>query len=156
MKITKKFSLLILILFGIFVPFIRAFVVIEMFFLLIPFVIIFLLTLFYLIVSLFKKEKLQNAVFSFSILPLFLFSQIFSSYVVKEIQKFRSEKIITEIEKIKFKNGNFPENFESSLGISYSKNLNSDEFEIQYSSGFIVTEIYNSKSKKWESRGWRY
>jgi len=126
-----------------------------MFFLLIPFSIIFVVTLIYLIVSLLNK-KLNNRkeIFIFSILPIFIISQLISGFTVEKIQRLRSNHIISEIEKIKTETGIFPEKYDLVMGIEYIRMKNKDSFVIKYSRGFMVTEKYDSKNKNWKSYGW--
>ena len=147
--------LLIIILIGLVVPFIPALTVIEMFFLLIPFAIIFIVTLIYLIVGLLNK-KLNNrkAIFVFSILPIFIISQLVSGFVVDKIQRLRSSRIISEIEQIKTETGTFPEKYDATAGIEYIRMKNKDSFVIKYSRGFMVTEKYDSENNNWRSYGW--
>ncbi|MEO9076144.1 MAG: hypothetical protein ABI263_02500, partial [Gelidibacter sp.] len=73
MKNSKIIIIFVTILIGIVVPFIPSIVVIEMFFLLVPFVVFGIATLIYLLVSFAnKKMNSQKALFVFSILPIFI------------------------------------------------------------------------------------
>ena len=155
MNKNKKIILLVLIAIGIIVPFVPTLMAIEMFFLLIPFAIIFGMSLIWLIVSFLNKNlNSQKALFIFSILPIFLFSQILSGFTVDKIQKFRSIRIISEIERLKFENGILPNKFELIAGIHYTKKKNKEHFRIEYSRGFMITKKYDSENKKWKSYGW--
>lgn len=154
-KLNKKLILLITFLLGLITPFIDYFVIVEFFFLLIPFSLIFIITFINLLQCFFnKKEDIPRAIFIFSILPLFLFSQDISGFLVDKIQKNRSEHLLTEIENIQSKTGHFPERYNCPIGINYQKLDYSPHFEISYSRGFMVTETYNSESKSWKSYGW--
>lgn len=72
--------------------------------------------------------------------------------MVKNVQKIRSEKIILKLEKIKDQSGKIPENFKTTLGITYVKE--NGNYIIKYSSGFLIHEKYSSQNKKWERFGW--
>ena len=155
MNRNKKIFLISVLLFGLIVPFIPSLAVIEMFFLLIPFAIVFAGTLTYLLVSVLKKQMdSRKALFTFSILPTFILAQLFSGFSIDKIQRFRSKQIIAELEQIKNDTGFLPEQFELIAGIRYTR-LNDDEhFLIEYSRGFMVTEKYYSENGYWKSYGW--
>lgn len=151
--ILKILPLLVIIL-GIITPFIDSFVVIEMFYLLIPFGLILLFSIIILIFNLFKyKKKIfkQNSTLLILIIPVFLLSQIISTFVIDKIQKFRSESIIGNLEK-NYKI--FPNSLNTSFGLKYHKTEFRNEFRIEYNRGFFVREIYSSDNGKWESFGW--
>lgn len=155
MNKNKKIAILIVVLLGIIIPFFPYLTVIEMFFLLIPFAIFFAVTLIYLIISLLNKNlNTQKSLFVFSILPIFVSSQLLSSFTVDKIQRIRSNRIITEIEKLKSETGNLPENYALNAGIEYIKINGEENFIIKYSRGFMVTEKYESKYNHWRSYGW--
>ena len=148
----KKTLLFITILIGFVFPFVNTLVIFEMFILLIPFALVFLASLIFLIISLLnKKYKTQNKLFVFSIFPIFIIAQIVSSVTVNKIQRFRSNLIITEIEKIKSETGNLPEKKEIIGGIDYIKIKESENYVIKYSRGFAVDEKYYSENNKWIS-----
>ena len=155
MNRNNKIVIFLIIIIGFVVPFIPSLTVIEMFFLLIPFAVIYLLTLIYLIISLLNKNlNTQNSLFLFSILPIFIISQLTSCFIVDKIQRLRSNYIITEIEKLKSETGILPEKYDLIAGIEYIKMKDIEHFVIKYSSGFMVTEKYNSENKNWRSYGW--
>lgn len=155
MKKSKMILIFVIILIGIVVPFIPSFVVIEMFFLLIPFAIFGIATLIYMLVS-FANEKMNSrkALFVFSILPIFIISQLISGFVVDKIQRFRSNQIIAEIEQQKTETGILPDNYDLNVGLEYSKIKDDENYVIKYSRGFMVTEKYYSENEKWGSFGW--
>ena len=155
-KLNKKIPLinLITIVFGIITPFIDYFVVVEMFFLLIPFGIILFLSIIVLIINLikYKKEILKQTSTKLTlIIPLFLLSQITAGSLVDKIQSFRSERIIKSLEKNKER---YPDFYYTNFGIEYKKARDENHFELKYSRGFMVDEKYDSKIKKWKSYGW--
>jgi hypothetical protein len=153
MNKNKKIALFIIILIGIFVPFIDSILIFEMFFLLIPFAIIFVLTLIYLIVSLInKKLNPRKALFVFSILPIFVISQLTSDFVFDRIQRFRIKRAIVELEKSKNNNGEFPKNIDLKMGVEYTAGENGYAFK--YSRGFLETVRYNSTDKEFVVYGW--
>ena len=155
MNKNKKITILIITLLGIIIPFIPYLTIIEMFFLLIPFAIFFAVTLIYLIISLLNKNlNTQKALFVFSILPIFVLSQLLSGFTVDKIQRIRSNRIISEIEKLKSETGNLPEKYDLIAGIEYIKINDEENFVIKYSRGFMVTEKYESKYNNWKSYGW--
>ena len=155
----KKIPLITLIILittalGIITPFIDYFVIVEMFFLLIPFGIILFLSLIVLIINLikYKKEILkQTSTKLILIIPLFLLTQITSGFLVYKLQSFRSERINNLLEE---KNRRYPDSLNTNFGIEYKKTRNENNFQIKYSRGFMVNEKYDSKIKKWKSYGW--
>lgn len=153
---SKQITVLIIVfLLGLITPFIPAFTVIEMFFLLIPFGLTLIGTLIYLIVTLLnKKQNLRKAFFIFSILPTFILSQFLSGFTIDKAQRYRCKKLIDDIEKTKNESGEFPKEHETPLGINYTKSENETGFILEYTRGFMVTEKYDSKFKKWKSYGW--
>lgn len=147
----QKLVFFITFLIGIVVPFVPKLAIIEVFFLIIPFAIAFIITLIMLIFTLFKKNRnRRDAIFTFLIIPIFVLSQFFSGFIVDKIQRIRCESLINEIEK---KTENLPENYDLSFGIEYKKLKHNRGFELKYSKGFLVTEIYNSENKSWTSYG---
>ncbi|RDC64235.1 hypothetical protein AHMF7616_02847 [Adhaeribacter pallidiroseus] len=105
----RRLLLFTVFLFGIVVPFIPSLAIIEAFFLIIPFAIIFILTLVYLLLNFFIGNTNTNKVlFIFSILPTFIVSQIFAVFVVDKVQRFRSEEIIQKVHQIKNSQGAAP------------------------------------------------
>lgn len=154
MNRNKKIVLFIIIIIGIIVPFIPSLTVIEMFFLLIPFTLIFIVTLIYLIISLINENvDTSKAFFVFSILPIFIITQILSGLTVDKIQRVRSNRIISELELIKSENGILPEKYDLKAGIEYIRMKDNKHFVIKYSRGFMVTEKYESENKNWKSYG---
>lgn len=155
MNRNQKLALSIIILIGVMVPFIQYFVIIEMFYLLIPFAIIFIATLIYLIFSLLNKDfSSKKGFFIFSIIPIFILSQLASGFIIDKLQRFRSNRIISEIENIKVETGLYPDEYNLRAGIEYYKIKTEENFVIKYSRGFMVTEKYQSKYKHWRSYGW--
>lgn len=151
----QKIIIFSTIIIGIIVPFVPYLTIIQMFFLLIPFVIIFAVSLIYLLRNLLtKKANTHKTLFVFSILPIFIISQLLSGFTVDKIQKLRSNRIIYEIEKIKSETGNLPEKYELFGGIKYTKNKEEESYVIEYTRGFMVIEKYQSKYKHWRSYGW--
>lgn len=154
MTLKKKIILFITFAFGILIPFVPELAVIEVFFLLIPLALAFLITLIILILNLREeRQSRNNAVFTFSVIPIFILSQLFSELLVDKIQKVRCEKIIEEIQVENSQTGKLPENYVVSFGIDYKK-LNIQEFELSYERGFMITETYNSEERKWKSYSW--
>jgi predicted PurR-regulated permease PerM len=155
LKLNEKVIYVVLVIIGLVVPFIPLLDVIETFFLLIPFAVIFIVTLIYLTVSLINKNiNRRKAVIVFSLLPTFIFSQFLSVFIVHNIQKFRCQQIISEVEEHKTKTGEFPEEIKIPLGIEYILMKDKKSFQISYSRGFMVTERYYSNDKDWTSYGW--
>ncbi|MBK9763055.1 MAG: hypothetical protein IPO87_06765 [Flavobacteriales bacterium] len=118
MNRNKRILLTSIFLFGLAVPFIPSLTVIEMFFLLIPFAVIFAVTLIYLILSLLNKQmNSRNAMFAFSIVPTFVIAQLLASFSVDKVQRYRSNHIITELEHIKSATGELPNQYGLTAGI---------------------------------------
>lgn len=155
MNRNKKIFLISVLSFGLIVPFIPSLIVIEKFFLLIPFVLIFVVTLIYLIVSLLNKQiDSGKAFFTFSILPTFILAQLLAGISVDKIQRLRSNQIISDLEQIRIETGNLPEQYETIAGIKYTRLNEEEHFKLEYSRGFMVTEKYYSKNGNWKSYGW--
>lgn len=151
MTFKQKIVLFTIFLIGMVIPFVPELAIIEVFFLIIPFGIAFIITLIILILSLLeKKQNRGGAIFMFLIIPVFVLSQFFSGFVVDKLQRIRCESVINEIEKNNI--GSLPENYDLSFGIEYKK-LKDRVFQLKYSRGFLVTEVYNSENKSWTSYG---
>ncbi|MCD1118956.1 hypothetical protein [Chryseobacterium turcicum] len=150
-----KYIFIVVLILGIITPYIDYFVVVQMFFLLIPFIGILAYSL---ILFIFNSIKYKKRVFKLTstkiiiLLPLFLFTQIISMFIVDKVQRFRSEQIIFTL-----KNNSkiHPKEMPTTYGIKYNKFTYSNNFNIEYKRGFFVREIYNSESKTWKSYGWR-
>lgn len=155
MNRNKKIFLISVLLFGLIIPFIPSLIVIEMFFLLIPFAIIFVVTLIYLIVSLLNKQiDSEKSLLVFLILPTFILAQLLAGISVDKIQRLRSNQIISNLEQIKLETGNLPEQFETITGIKYTRLKEEEHFKLEYTRGFMVTEKYYSENRNWKSYGW--
>jgi|GEM_PF-1890988 len=155
MKRNRKIILLTILLFGLVVPFIPSLVVMEMFFLLPVFAIVFAVTLIYLIVSLLNKQMdSHKAMFVFCILPTFILAQLLAGFTIDKIQRFRSNYIIAKLEQIKNETGVLPEQYELLAGIKYKRLDDKKHFILEYSRGFMVTEKYHSENENWKSHGW--
>jgi hypothetical protein len=155
MNRNKTIFLTSVLLIGLVVPFIPYLTVIEMFFLLIPFAIVFVVTLIYLVASLLNKQMdSRKALFAFSILPTFILAQLLSGFSVDKIQRFRSTRIIADLEQIKNETGVLPEQYELIAGINYTRLNDEGHFSLEYSRGFMVTEKYYSSNGNWKSYGW--
>ena len=142
------------IILGLITPFIDSFVVIQMFYLLIPFGIILIFSLLIFVINLIKLHKkifTKKSTFLALIIPIFLLSQVISTVSIDPIQRFRSQKIINELEK---KHSDYPETLDLNFGIKYKKIKNENNFELEYNRGFFVREVYQSELKKWASFGW--
>ncbi len=151
----KGLLIIIIVLIGIIIPFVPYVHVVQMFFLLIPYAIIIIVSAIYLIVSLFNKKKNSwEIAFKTSLLPIFIATQLFSGFAVDKIQRKRSELIIRDIELIKQQTNQYPENFNTRLGIAYKKDNKRNCYQIMYSRGFFVTEKYSSETRVWKSFGW--
>ena len=147
--------LLIIILIGFIVPFVPFLAIIEMFFLLIPFAVIFLATMIYLIASFFiKNVNRSRAILIFSVLPIFIISQVASCFIVNQIQTYRSNQIVADIEQIKYTTGKYPEIYELMWGLKYRKFENNENYVIKFSIGFLATRKYLSENKRWISNSW--
>ena len=150
-----KYVALALLLFGLILPYIDYLTIIEMFFLLIPFAIITGASFIYWIVSLFNsKMNSRKSFYIFLIIPLFVLTQLFSVFTVDRIQLMRSKKVIKSVESKVKVDGVIPDTFDTRFGIEYKKSERDNKYEIRYSRGFMVTERYDSDTKKWKSYGW--
>lgn len=155
MKQKKKIITFSIILIGFIIPFVPYLVVFQMFYLLVPFAITFVISLIYIIINLVTQNtNTRKALFVFSLLPIFILSQLVPSFTVDKIQRFRSDRIISKMEKIKSETEKLPEKYELVGGIEYIKIKGEESFVIKYPRGFMVTEIYQSKHTHWRSYGW--
>lgn len=145
---------IVIFAFGTIVPFVDYLVVIETFYLLIPFAILFLGSSIYLITSLFKTMHSKNALFTACLVTVFVVSQFISTYAVDKIQRFRAELLIKEMESAITTTGGLPNNYDTSFGIGFQKIDNQNNFKISYSKGFMVSQVYVSTIKSWRSYGW--
>lgn len=153
-KYFLKFIVISVIILGIITPYIDYFVVIQTFFLLIPFIGILLFSLILFITNLFKNRKNVFTLKStkiITIIPLFLLAQIISVFIIHKVQRFRSEQII---ENLKSNYKYYPQQLPTNYGIKYYKLKDLNEFRIEYERGFFVREVYDSTVKAWESYGW--
>jgi hypothetical protein len=140
---------------GMVVPFVDYLVIVEFFYLLIPFAILFLASFLCVLICLHLKiKRLKKVLFAFSLLPIFILSQIASVLMVNKVQRFRSECIIKEIVYIQKITGKLPDTYAANGGIEYRRGRSRDNFKLIYSRGFMVREIYEHDSKTWKSYGW--
>lgn len=147
---------LAIITLGFISPFIDRFTIIQVFFLTIPFAIIFLISILIVIIGLISKGfKFLRKPFVkyFLIIPIFIVSQIVSILIVREIQLFRINENAKELNEIKSQTNDYPFQFEKGFGLNY-KRFSENEFELSFDGGFLVREIYNSKTKETERFGW--
>lgn len=151
----QKFLVISLLIFGMVFPFIDSLVVFETFYLLIPLIILLFASIAVFIGYLiWNRAKLKQSFLLVLVIPLFIAAQFFSTWTIDKIQRFRSEHIIEEIENAFFQTGQIPHEYSVGFGIKFSKLPADNEFRIEYSRGFMVTEVYYSKGKIWKSRGW--
>lgn len=152
----KKSNLIYIIsfLFGIITPFVTAIIVIEFFYIgiFLPFLLV--ISVLILLVNIINNKKKnffskETTKIAF-VLPIFIFSQILSSFIVDKIQRFRSNLIISKIQNKEIEISSTPKR---NIGIEYQK-LKNNDFVIKYGRGFFVTEIYYDSEKEWKSYGW--
>jgi hypothetical protein len=140
---------------GAIVPFFDFLVVIELFFLLIPIAIFYVGTIAYLVLSLLiRKLNTKKAFYLACIGPVFVASQLISTYTVDKIQRCRAEALIHELMSTMATTGKLPTCHDTPLGISFLKLDHENDFEVSYSRGFMVTEVYSSSTKTWKNYGW--
>ena len=85
------------IIFGSTSPFWDSFVVIEVFFGVIPLLLLLLISSVLIIInSISKNKKISDSIISF-LIPIFIATQITSTFLVDKLQKFRSESLIEEL-----------------------------------------------------------
>lgn len=142
------------IIFGSTSPFGDSFVVIEAFFGVIPLLLLLLISFVLIIInSISKNKKISDSIISF-LIPIFIATQITSTFLVDKLQKFRSESLIEELHLIQKQKKKLPENIETPTGIKYHKIKGEETFVISFSRGFLITEKYYSDEDKWRSYGW--
>lgn len=149
----KVIILILVAIFGYILPFVTVFVFFECVVFLIPLIVAFVSTMIYSILSLlFKWQDNRNALFLFAAISIFQIAQFESGFCVDKIQRFRSEIIIADLEKIKAETGYFPEKYDLSMGLEYGKVASSQEsFIIRYTKGFFVVKEYYSQDKRWQT-----
>jgi energy-coupling factor transporter transmembrane protein EcfT len=143
---------------GAITPFVDRIHVIQMFFLIVPMFLCFIICLFILVVGLIHKNKKQIKYSILILLPLILFQlpQFLSVYAVDKFQRNRSEKIIVKLDEYKKEFDYYPVELDKELcfrGITY-KLRDDNEYELAYERGFFVTERFTSKNREWKSYGW--
>lgn len=147
--------LAILCLLGFYIPFNPTLVILQFFYFLIPLLIVFILSLLFLIGCLFfNRSTLKRAWFPASIIPLFIASQILSVVFVDRLQRFRSNRLIAKIQSAQTISGKLPPSHELWPGIQFTRQKDERNFKVEYTRGFLVTEEYLSLNKSWISRGW--
>ncbi|HEY5746641.1 MAG TPA: hypothetical protein VIU12_11230 [Chryseolinea sp.] len=149
-KITFAIGIFVL---GLIVPFNEYLVVIEAFYLIIPLSILFLASLIYLTAGYFLGHS-KHTLYMACLIPLFIVSQLISTYVVPKIQRARAEMSIEEIESALTTTGRVPDHYCAPFGIKFQRLDGLNDFEISYSSGFLVREVYEGRLKSWKSYGW--
>lgn len=151
----NKIILVIIAVLGMVFPFVPYLVVIEFFFLLIPMAMSFLLITLFLIGSYWQKDASRKSLwFAFALIPIFILTQFLSVLIVDQVQRLRSQSIITEVEQIEKQTGQFPAHYSTALGIHYVKMKHQHNFNIEYERGFMVREAYSHDNKTWTSKGW--
>lgn len=141
----------VILILGAVTPFIGYAVIIQFMFLLIPFGLFILGSFIYLIYCIVKsRTKLKGAIIAFLTLPLFFITQSLSVIAVDSIQRTKSEALIQTISSFK----SLPKKIDTPLGIKYSPSKDLTSYNISYSRGFLVTEVFNSVSAQWNSFGW--
>ncbi|MCE7997142.1 MAG: hypothetical protein HEP71_34600 [Roseivirga sp.] len=127
----------------------------ELFYLMIPLLIGAIISLIFLIGCLFfNQSKLKRAWLPASIIPIFIISQILSVVAVDRLQRFRSNRLIAEVQSTQTISGKLPPSYELWPGIQYTKQEDKYNFKVEYTRGFLVTEEYLSRRGSWNSRGW--
>ncbi len=154
MIVNKVFILLNVCFFilGTIFPFIDELVIIEFFFLL-PILPIYLVVVLFICIIV-KQFRKYSLFYIKSLVPIFVFiiSQIVSLNVVENIQKYRCQHTIQEIENYKKINGFYPVNLNKS-GIIYSS-ISNEQYHLEFNSSFLSTDIYSSKTKSWKTNKW--
>ncbi len=87
-----------------------------------------------------------------------MIAQFLSVLIVDTVLNYKAEKLIRKNEDFKMDHRRYPKNLSEisnsyNFGIEYTLYRNT-EYELEYSRGFLVREIYSSTSKDWESFGW--
>ncbi|KFC22455.1 hypothetical protein IO90_05845 [Chryseobacterium sp. FH1] len=119
---------------------------------LIPFVAILfisIVTFFFNLIKYKKEVFKKKSTVLLPLLPIFLTSQLISTFTVDRIQRFRSDIIIKKIEGKEIAITLTPT---ANFGIEYHK-LKNNSFVIQYYRGFLISEKYDNEEKKWKSYG---
>ncbi len=151
-KFSRKRFLIGIFLVGLIIPFIPIVAFAEVFFGIIPFALIIIFGIIYTVISIIQKKELKNALFILLVVPFFVSTQLLSGFLVNKVQRYRSEYIIAEIEQFRLNRGFYPEKYDAKFGIEYSKEL--DNYKLEYSRGFSVTEKFYSNIRTWKSYGW--
>lgn len=146
--------IVIAILLGMVIPFVDYLVIFEIFYLFIPLAILFLASIVYLIGWLFLRGRNSNGLFLACIVPALCGSQLIATYAVDKIQRFRSERLIREMESTGETSAKTSADHGTLWGIEIVKVKKSDKFIISYSRGFMVREVYDSDANSWKSVGW--
>lgn len=146
--------LVLVLVLGVVTPFVPAIHTVIAFYLLFPLLIGFLLSLLGLSVYLFMHGRNFFNANTFSmplIIPVFVICAIVSGPLVGKVQRYRCERIIENIDSA---NGMIPDSLDVKYGVKYIKGLD-EEYQLEYSVGFFVREVYSSTDSTWERHGWR-
>jgi len=153
-KDAKIIFLIVTFIIASILPFIDYLVIIEIFYLSVPLALAFTITSVFLVINLIDKREDKSKVFAWCFVPVFVLAQFLSTYAVDMVQGFRAEYLINEIERGLQETDEFPSTVKSSWGIEIKKSNNPNAFTVTYSRGFLVREVYDSKTKSWKSYGW--
>ena len=151
---TKIIFLIITFLLAAILPFIDYLATIEVFYLIIPLALGLFISAVFLIIVVIDKREGKRKLIAFCFVPVFVLTQFLSTYTVDLVQGVSSEYLIDKIESVLKVAGTFPSSVNSSFGIQIEKSRLSTEFTVTYSRGFLVREVYDSRTKSWKSYGW--
>ncbi len=84
-------------------------------------------------------------------IPIYVICGMFSGPLVGKVQRYRCEQIIQNINSA---NGVIPDSFDVKYGIKYFSTKD-EGYQLEYSRGFFVRDVYSSDDNTWESYGWR-
>ena len=154
-----KVFLVLLFVFGCVLPFVNWLVFIETFFLIIPTIIYLLVTVVVLIVSLFsgRKKFMRESLMFFLPVVVFIFSQLASTFLIDKLFLYRSQNMIVKVENFKTTNDSYPNDLSTLNGFHWGikyQFIDKEHFQLEYSRGFAVREVYSSGSQDWVSYGW--
>ena len=153
-------SLIFVFILGSIWPFFPSLTVLLVFYLLIPIGLAILITSITLLIGFVTSDKLLRitSLKVLSALLIFNCSQLVSVFMVDTILNYKSGILIRNIEDFKVVNNKYPTSLNQisdnhDIGIVY--HLNKDgNYELEYSRGFMVREVYSNTDRKWESLGW--
>lgn len=152
-KITYSIALITVFVSSIFIPYTSLFLYqLILFFPVLIFITIAVLIFVWGVLIKNQRQK-KYSLLIFLPLVLTVVIQVLSIYSVEKYRKFRSEKLITQLEIYKDNDQSYPKFLNENMkisGIDYFLQKDT-EYILSFQKNFLNNEVYYSKTKKWET-----